>query len=366
MAEHELARSTNDAAPPQGAPFPRTVSTLDWWRRPRWTSRVEIVRRDPSTAIAIRRLVGAALAAEAVVLDGATGGAARTVDLGAAAALALRRTGPAVVVTDATWSVGDGALDRLTCRLGLAAIDGPRVSYCVLTSAERDTFPRTWGVSPERVFYTPFYYTASDEDLDAPVPDHGGVFAGGDSLRDYRPLLAAARHLRAPMTLATRCVPEEARRGLPGHVKVGFLPHAEYMRRMREATVVVVPLAARWDRGAGQQTYLNAMAMGKLVVVPDVMGVRDYIEDGRTGLVVPARDGAALEGAIRWAIDPAHRAAVRGLGARARDTVRARFSPERYVDAVLEVVEASVRRVRGLRRGGLQPAPAVRPAPQGT
>lgn len=357
MTEHELARSTTDAAPP-GVRFPRTVSTLDWWRRPRWTSRVAIVRRDASPAVAIRRLLGAAAGADAVVLDGATGGVVRAVDLGAAAALARRRAGPAVVITDATWSVGEGALDRLTCRLGLAAIDGPRVSYCVLTAAEREVFPRTWGVAPERVFFTPFYYTAGDEDLEAPTSDHGGVFAGGDSLRDYRPLLVAARHLRVPMTLATRCVPPEARTTLPASVQVGFLPHAEYMRRMREATVVVVPLAARWDRGAGQQTYLNAMALGKLVVVPDVMGVRDYVEDGRTGLVVP-HDGAALEGAIRWAVDPAHRAAVRSIGARARDVVRERFSPERYVDAVLDVVEASVRRVRAHHRPTLRRVPAA-------
>ena len=359
MTEHEAVRSRDEPASPC-APFPRTVSTLDWWRRPRWTSRVEIVRRDGSIVAALRRLLGAAVAADAVVLDGATGGAVRAVDLGAAAALARQRTGPAVVVADATWSVGEGALDRLICRLGIAAIDGPRVSYCVLTSAEREIFPRTWGVAPERVHFTPFYYTAGDEDLEAPTSEHGGVFAGGDSLRDYRPLLVAARHLRVPMTLATRCVAPDAKAALPACVRIGFVPHAEYMRRMREAAVVVVPLAPRWDRGAGQQTYLNAMALGKLVIVPDVMGVRDYVDDGRTGLVVPARDGAALEGAIRWALDRAHRGTVRAIGARAREDVRERFSPERYVDAVLDVVEASVRRVRGRGRAGLRSAAPAR------
>jgi glycosyltransferase involved in cell wall biosynthesis len=199
------------------------------------------------------------------------------------------------------------------------------------------------------VFFTPFYCTAVDDELDGPVIETGGVFAGGDSLRDYRPLLAAAPRLRVPMHLATHVLPDAARAGLPPHVHAGPVPHAEYMRLMREATVVVVPLADRRDRGAGQQTYLNAMAMGKLVIVPDVMGVRDYIEDGRTGIIVPARDGAALDGALRWALDPARRDVVRGIGARAREVVRARFSPERYVEAVLEVVETSVRRLRARR-----------------
>jgi glycosyltransferase involved in cell wall biosynthesis len=354
-----LSDATHDHAAEQ-LEFPTTVSTLDWWRRPRWTSRVDILRRDgATTAGVLRRLVRAALRADAVVLDGATGGAVRATDLGAAAALAALRRGPAVVVTDATWSAGDGALDRLACRLGLAAIDSPRVSYCVLTTDERRVFPRTWGVPPGRVFFTPFYWTAADEELDAPVTEDGGVFAGGDSLRDYRPLLAAALRLRAPFHVATHCLPGAARAALPRHVRAGPVPHAEYLRLMREATVVVVPLQDRRDRSAGQQTYLNAMAMGKLVIVPDVMGVRDYVEDGRTGIVVPARDEAALEGALRWALDPARRGAVRAIAARARDVVRARFTPERYVDAVLEVVERSVRRLRGRRARPLARREAV-------
>jgi glycosyltransferase involved in cell wall biosynthesis len=196
------------------------------------------------------------------------------------------------------------------------------------------------------VFFTPFYWTAADDELEQPVSEDGGVFAGGDSLRDYRPLIVAAPRLHVPIHLATHVLSDAVRRSLPRHVHAGPVPQAEYLRLMREATVVVVPLCDRRDRGAGQQTYLNAMAMGKLVIVPDVMGVRDYIEDGRTGIVVPASDGAALEGALRWALDPSRRGQVRSLGARARDVVRARFTPERYVDAVLDVVEASVRRVR--------------------
>ncbi len=358
-ASNEPALSKIDGTAVAPAPFPRTVSTLDWWRRPRWTSRVQFIQRtDASTATVLQRLVRAALASDALVVDGATGGAVRATDLGAAIALAALRTGPAVVVTDATWSAADGVLDRLVCRLGVGAMDSPRVSYCVLSRGERRAFPRTWGVRPERVFFTPFYYTAADALVDAPGSERGGVFAGGDSLRDYGPVLAAAPRLRVPVTLATRLVPDAVRAALPEHVRAGPVSHPEYLRLMREATVVVVPLADRRDRSAGQQTYLNAMAMGKLVIVPDVMGVRDYVEDGRTGIVVPARDRAALEGALRWAVDPARRGAVRSMGARARDVVRTRFTPERYVDAVLDVVDLSVRRLRARRTPALRRAPA--------
>jgi glycosyltransferase involved in cell wall biosynthesis len=289
----------------------------------------------------LARLVREARSHEAIVLDGATGGAVRVTDLGAAAYLARLRSGPAVVITDATWSSDTSLLDRLACRAGLSAIDSARVTYCVLSSKELEVFPRTWGIPAERVVFTPFYFTAGDEDLEAPITEAGGVFSGGDSLRDYGPVLAVARRVPAPFTLATRLV---SSRGLPPNVRAGRVTHQAFMAELRRASVVVVALADRKDRSAGQQTYLNAMALGKLVVVPDVMGVRDYVEDGRTGFIVPPGDDLALERAVRWALDPGHRSKVREIAGRARETVRARFAPERYVDAVMGAVQQAVAR----------------------
>ena len=46
--------------------------------------------------------------------------------------------------------------------------------------------------------------------------------------------------------------------------------------------------------------------MGKAVIVSDSDGVREFVRDGETGLVVPARDPAALRAAIaRLLADPA-------------------------------------------------------------
>jgi glycosyltransferase involved in cell wall biosynthesis len=326
---------------------PRILTTLDWHRRQRWMSAVDVLdRRALGTAQVLRRLVLLASDYDALVLDGATGGPVRLTDLGAAASLARLRSGPAVIITDATWKRGTSRLDRLACRAGLRAIDSPRVTYCVLSSEEQRRFPVVWGVAPERVAFTPFYFTASDHDLLAPAPWEGGVFAGGDSLRDYAPVVQAARAIRAPVFLATGTLPEELRAHLPENVRAGRVPHAEFIGRLRAASVVVVPLAETEDRAAGQQTYLNAMAVGKLVIVTDVMGVRDYVEDGRTGLIVPPRSPGRLAAALRWALDPGNRAAAREIAARAREVARSRFSPERYVDRVLEVVDEAVARAK--------------------
>ena len=86
------------------------------------------------------------------------------------------------------------------------------------------------------------------------------------------------------MTIASRAAPARA----PANVTIGELDPRRYEERFRSASIVVVALAPRRDRSAGQQTYLNAMVLGKPVVVTDALGVREYVEDRRTGLIVPA------------------------------------------------------------------------------
>jgi glycosyltransferase involved in cell wall biosynthesis len=52
---------------------------------------------------------------------------------------------------------------------------------------------------------------------------------------------------------------------------------------------------------------VNRRDFGKLVVVTDAPGVRDYVEDRITGIVVARGEGRALAEAVRWAVVPRER-----------------------------------------------------------
>lgn len=316
----------------------RFLTTLAFPGREAWDSRCELV--DPSTTSPpklLRRLAGDAARHRALIVDGSVG--LRDLYLEPLAALAVRRRpGGAqtpIVLVECQWKMGGSRVDRAVTRLGLRALDGPRVAYCVLTEWERDRFPGTWGVGDERVFVTPYCHTLSDAELAAPTSTDGGVFAGGNSLRDYGPLVAAAPHIDAGVTIATKLLDEP----LPPNVTAGPVPKERFFELLRSARAVVVPLAARDDRTAGQQTYLNAMALGKVAIVTDSPGVREYVEDGRTGLIVPPGDADALAEALRWVLDPANAAVVDQMATAAREVARTRFSPERYVETLLSVAE---------------------------
>jgi glycosyltransferase involved in cell wall biosynthesis len=95
-------------------------------------------------------------------------------------------------------------------------------------------------------------------------------------------------------------------------------------------------------------SLLEAMAAAKAVVVSAVGGMPEVVQDGETGLIVPAGDTAALAGAIeRLAGDAGLRAA---LGARAGETAARDFDIARVAGAVagvyLRVFEAKRRGVR--------------------
>jgi glycosyltransferase involved in cell wall biosynthesis len=82
-------------------------------------------------------------------------------------------------------------------------------------------------------------------------------------------------------------------------------------------------------------TVLEAMALGKPVVVTNVGGLPEVVEDGVTGLVVPPRDPGALADAVVSLLgDPELRAR---MGAAGRERFLERFTVERMTDAHLEL-----------------------------
>lgn len=83
---------------------------------------------------------------------------------------------------------------------------------------------------------------------------------------------------------------------LEGRVRfLGSLSREEARQVMRESDVFVLP--SRFE--SMSYTLLEAMACGLACIVTDVGGNPDLIEDGRTGLLVPQGNVAALENAMR-------------------------------------------------------------------
>jgi glycosyltransferase involved in cell wall biosynthesis len=87
----------------------------------------------------------------------------------------------------------------------------------------------------------------------------------------------------------------------------------------------------------------EAMALGKPVVASDVHGLPELVERGRTGLLVPVGDDAAVAAAIVALLeDPARR---RAMGEAARRRIREQFNVRHATRALEDVVCAAAAKI---------------------
>lgn len=85
---------------------------------------------------------------------------------------------------------------------------------------------------------------------------------------------------------------------------------------------------------------LEAMACGLPVVATDVGGVREIVEHGTTGYVVPARDPGAIAAAVSRLLSDAELRS--SLGRQARQRVKGRWSIDSCVDSHLRAYETAL------------------------
>jgi glycosyltransferase involved in cell wall biosynthesis len=321
----------------------RILSTNAYTLSPAWLERVDAIDRRPlSLPKLFAQVVRLAPKYDAVVLDGSVGWRTGYVDLLAASVIAHLPKGPAVVIADCSWKMGTSLLDRAACRLGLNVLDSSKVRYSVRSTEELELLPAVWGMDPSQVVLTPYGHTLTESEMAATPTHAGGVFAGGNALRDYETLIESVRGLEKEVTIATS-LPVGVEGGLPPNVKVvPVRPHSKFIDMMRDAEVVVVPFKAGISRASGLDTYLSAMGLGNVVIVTESPGTGDYIEDGVTGIVVQPADPAAMRAAIDWAIDPANAAEVSAMRERARRVARERFSFARHAEILLDVVDDAI------------------------
>jgi glycosyltransferase involved in cell wall biosynthesis len=162
--------------------------------------------------------------------------------------------------------------------------------------------------------------------LAAPDQPRGPVIAVGDDVaRDFETFRLAVAPLPVPAIAKTRMIREDLAKYRNVRVISQRLSRAAYRDLLASASVVVVPLHSAMH-ASGISTLLEAMALGKPIVVSDSPGIRDYIVNETNCLVVACNDSAALRAAITRLIEDQEFRTR--LGKNARAFAEQRCSPE--------------------------------------
>lgn len=316
-----------------------------------WNARVAVVRpRGRKGGVKdLLELLRAANGRSAIILQGSVAMSDRYRDLILAVLLKARKPRPLIFITDSTWEPFSRSLSNRfpflsriipsLAHLAIKLLDGDHVVYGVLSHEEESSFPRIWSVAPDRVVRTGFQHSLYGEALELPTADGGYLFAGGNSLRDYGLLEEAVRGAPWPIIVAsswTSDAPELSCRATSPD---------EFLSLMAGARACVVPLQTA-SRSAGQQTYLNSMALGKPTVVTDAVGVRDYVIDNVNGFVT-ASDPLSLRSALNRVMADDRDPEVECVAAVGRIDVRSHHDDYAYRRRLLKIVDQFLERERG-------------------
>lgn len=224
------------------------------------------------------------------------------------------------------------------------------------------------GLPPRQVALVPYQ---SDELFWAPrvVPLKKQIVSVGNEHRDYTTLFNATAHLDLDTVIVASSHWSKhnfiAGSGLPDRVRIAsYLTYQDLRQLYAESLFVVVPLYDV-DFQAGITTILEAMAMGKAVVVSHARGQMDVVRDrrfcsrsdperltqsdwarrlgaaehiaqGHTGIYVTPGSAEELQRAITFLVG--HPEQAREMGANGRRLIKETMSLDQFTDRIIAFI----------------------------
>ena len=168
------------------------------------------------------------------------------------------------------------------------------------------------------------------------------IFTAGRISRDFKTLIKALVDVPARVVIVSGKDPISGRTGLEGiqlprSCEVYYeVPFERYLELMAKSKLVVIPLENK-GYAAGQKVLLEAMALGKPIVVTKTTGTVDYVDDGKTAIFVRPSDEIDLMEKIRllWR----DRALTKRLGEKAMEAAETRFNIKATAEMIYKIVE---------------------------
>lgn len=202
------------------------------------------------------------------------------------------------------------------------------------SSVECETNSQLLKMPREKFVFLPTPWLSDETPTDE---DNGFILALGQSNRDYGTLIKAARGTDLPIVIVAGNASALGGEELPANVTVRYnTGHDETNELIASATFHCIPLHPV-DFSSGQTVLLRAMSRGKAVIVSDTPGVRDYVQNSETAVLVPPEDAESLRAALlRLWNETTERKRIGGNAAKA---VQEEFGFPRFTERLLELVQ---------------------------
>lgn len=340
----------------------RILSTLPFTKTPAWRDAVHTLeprrrlghrlwaRLGITDPLVIPRLLWRARRADVVLLNGG-----ERVDL---LYLALAGLSPWIrvphLIVDAHWQPHRGLtgfIQRWVLRLGRRVLHEAQPH----SPEEIGIYVREFGLPVEKIRPLPWSTSLNGYDIEPAAERCSEAVSGGFSYRDYATLFEAIRLCNVPLRvgLPPSRATDAARRSAADCDRIEIVStwsFKAYWQAVADARVFVMALTPGLQRCSADQTLLNAMSFGTVVVATDSISSRLYIRHGENGFLVPENDPQALASCLQHVMSLDAQSYAR-ISARAAADVNAHFREDlrlaRTLDRALSAARAWA--VRGVR-----------------
>ena len=195
---------------------------------------------------------------------------------------------------------------------------------------EVEIYHRLFAIPKDRIRPIPWSTTLTGYEIPIPDEPEDFILTGGYSFRDYRTFLNAVQSLpvRVEIGLPQSDVSSQVREMASGNPNVSIVSgwnNWQYLNRTAQCRIFAMPITPGMTRCTADQTILNAMYLGRIVVATDSIASRLYIEHGVNGFLVRERSVEDWLRVLRMvlALDPERDREVR---VRAAYDARVRFN----------------------------------------
>ncbi len=125
--------------------------------------------------------------------------------------------------------------------------------------------------------------------------------------------------------------------GESGHVRwLKWLPRAEILQRMKDASLLVLP--STWYEGF-PMILAEAFAVGLPVIASDLGSMSSIVDHRRTGLLFEAGNSSELVAHVRWL--RAHPAEAALMRTRARQEYQSKYTGETNYAQLIDIYESA-------------------------
>lgn len=196
------------------------------------------------------------------------------------------------IIVGAEWNIPSSKTKLFLQKLYFHFVKKLILEIQVYSREEISIYSRSLSIPEDKFKRIPFSTTLIGYDFSP--SNMGFILSGGSSFRDYKTFIEAAKKIPYPVEIGIPAgFPLNFGNlvGTSDNIKIHYgLPRTEFLKKTTQCKIMALPIVPNLKRSVGDQSILNAMFYGKIVVATSSIGSRNYIVDGVNGFLVKESD----------------------------------------------------------------------------